>query len=107
HGARKFVLKALQHVATKLQLGDQVGRDQRTELDLNRTLALVVEELDRVEVLVRHGDAKTQTEDLIQPRSGLAAGTSPTTHFDRRRSAWQSHAGADGAEIDLRSLDPA
>ncbi len=48
-----------------LQLGDEIRRYEWTQLDLNRTLVLVIEQLQRIEMLVSDGDAQPEPEHLV------------------------------------------
>jgi hypothetical protein len=89
-----------------VQHGDQIGRHQRAELDLNRAFTLVVEQLERVEILVGDGNAEPKPEDLVHRRSRLSAHTSTTADFNRRRTAGHADARANGAEIDLGLFNP-
>jgi len=65
HRARQLVLKAFQDVAAILQLRDEIRRYKWTQLDLNRTLALVIEQLERIEILVNDRDSQPEPEHLV------------------------------------------
>ncbi len=88
-----------------LQLGDEIRRYEWTQLDLNRTLVLVIEQLQRIEMLVSDGDAQPEPEHLVHRWARLAADTSTTANLDRGCAAGKTDTRANSAEIDLRALD--
>ena len=93
------------HVAAACSFATRSVETERAQLDLNRTLALVVEQLERVEILVGHGHAQPKAEHLVHRRARLAAHTSAAADLDRRGAAGNPDTGANGAEIDLGSFD--
>jgi hypothetical protein len=105
--ACELVLESLQHVAARGQPCRQAGNRERTQLDLRRDAALVVEIVDGVEVLVGDLGAKAEAQHFVQRRTGCGTNRDAAAGRDLTPAARLSSPCSKRAEANLGEVYPA